>query len=125
MRSISKLTLSSRAQATRGCESEGQMTGFRTGSKRSGAPHTQSLPPATDTCRGNPAWQASFVNRRIRDAEDYKNDPTYIWENPVRAGLSERPGAICLVIGISGVGMGRPATRAKALNCYTGTFSRV
>jgi putative transposase len=37
------------------------------------------------------ALQASFVNHRIRDAEDYKRHHTYIWENPVRAGLSERP----------------------------------
>ena len=36
-------------------------------------------------------WQASFVNHRIRDAEDYKYHHTYIWENPVRAGLSDRP----------------------------------
>ena len=36
-------------------------------------------------------WQASFVNHRIRDAEDYKHHHTYIWENPVKAGLSERP----------------------------------
>ena len=36
-------------------------------------------------------WQASFVNHRIGDAEDYKHHHTYIWENPVRAGLSERP----------------------------------
>jgi putative transposase len=36
-------------------------------------------------------WQASFVNHRIRDAEDYKHHQTYIWENPVSAGLSDRP----------------------------------
>ena len=36
-------------------------------------------------------WQAGFVNHRIRDAEDYKHHHTYIWQNPVRAGLSERP----------------------------------
>jgi REP element-mobilizing transposase RayT len=36
-------------------------------------------------------WQASFVNHRIRDADDYTYHHTYIWENPVRAGLSERP----------------------------------
>jgi putative transposase len=36
-------------------------------------------------------WQASFVNHRIRDAEDYKHHHTYIWEHPVKAGLSERP----------------------------------
>ena len=35
--------------------------------------------------------EASLVNHRIRDAEDYKHHHTYIWENPVRAGLSERP----------------------------------
>jgi putative transposase len=34
-------------------------------------------------------WQASFLNHRIHDAEDYKNHHTYILENPVRAGLSE------------------------------------
>ena len=33
----------------------------------------------------------SFVSHRIRDAEDDKHHHTYIWENPVRAGLSERP----------------------------------
>ena len=36
-------------------------------------------------------WQASFVNHRIRDAEDYQHHRTYIWQNPVRAGLSDRP----------------------------------
>jgi putative transposase len=36
-------------------------------------------------------WQASFVNHRIRDADDYQHHHTYIWENPVTAGLSERP----------------------------------
>jgi putative transposase len=36
-------------------------------------------------------WQASFVNHRIRDAEDYKHHYTYIWENPVTPGLSDRP----------------------------------
>jgi putative transposase len=36
-------------------------------------------------------WQASFVNHRIRDPEDYKYHHTYILENPVRAGLTERP----------------------------------
>jgi putative transposase len=36
-------------------------------------------------------WQASFVNHRIRDAKDYRHHHTYIWENPVKAGLSEKP----------------------------------
>ena len=34
---------------------------------------------------------SKLVNHCIRDAEDYKHHHTYIWENPVRAGLSERP----------------------------------
>jgi putative transposase len=36
-------------------------------------------------------WQPSFVNHRVGDAGDYKHHHTYIWENPVRADLSERP----------------------------------
>ena len=36
-------------------------------------------------------WQPSFVNHRIRDAEDYKQHRAYIWQNPVRAGLAESP----------------------------------
>jgi putative transposase len=39
-------------------------------------------------------WQASFVNHRIRDAEDYKHHHTYIWSPGLQsggAGLSERP----------------------------------
>ena len=78
--------------------------------------HAQSLPPATDLLRrkspwkrhcnssravspigeaGNSfafeIWQASSVNHCIRDAEDYKHHHTYIWDKPVRAGVSERP----------------------------------
>ena len=39
-------------------------------------------------------WQASFVNHRIRDAEDYKHHHTYIWRPGLQsggAGLSEKP----------------------------------
>jgi putative transposase len=36
-------------------------------------------------------WQASFVNHRVGDAEDDKHHHTYIVENPVSAGWSERP----------------------------------
>jgi putative transposase len=39
-------------------------------------------------------WQASFVNHRIRDAQDYKHHHTYIWRPGLQsggAGLSERP----------------------------------
>ena len=73
-------------------------------------------------------WQARFVNHRIRDAEDYQHHHTYIWEprTSVRgSGLERETGAVCLVIGVSGDGIGCPATRAKALNLYTGAFSRV
>ena len=46
-------------------------------------------------------WQASFVNHRIRDAEDYKHHHTYIGENPVKAGFERETGAVCVVIGVS------------------------
>ena len=70
-------------------------------------------------------WQASFVNHRIRDAEDYKHHHTYIWENPVRAGLSERPELFAWSSASLGMELDAPATRAKALNLHTGAFSRV
>ena len=38
-----------------------------------------------------PVWQASFSNHRVRDLEDYENHREYIWMNPVRARLVERP----------------------------------
>jgi hypothetical protein len=63
------------------------------------------------------------VNHRIRDAEDYKHHHAYIWDNPV--GLERETGAVCLIIGVSGDGIGRPATMAKALNLDTEAFQRV
>ena len=36
-------------------------------------------------------WEKSFTNYRIRDAADYAEHRTYIWENPVRAGLVSSP----------------------------------
>ena len=67
-----------------------------------------------------------LVNHRIRGAEDYKHHDTYIWENSIRqSGLERETGAVCVVIGASGNGIGRPATRAKALNLYTRVFTRV
>lgn len=36
-------------------------------------------------------WQASFSNHRVRDFDDYEKHREYIWMNPVRARLSERP----------------------------------
>jgi putative transposase len=70
-------------------------------------------------------WQASFVNHRIRDAEDYKYHHTYIWENPARAGLSERPELFASSSASLVMEIGRPATRAKALSLQTAAFSRV
>ncbi|HET6217763.1 MAG TPA: hypothetical protein VFE27_12140, partial [Acidobacteriaceae bacterium] len=66
-------------------------------------------------------WQASFVNHRVRDAEDYKH--VHLGESG-QSGLERETGAVCVVIGVSGDGIGRPATRAKALNLYIGPFSR-
>jgi putative transposase len=45
----------------------------------------------TELNRNFPIWQASFTNHRIRDAEDYEHHRVYIWQNPVKAGLVERP----------------------------------
>ena len=39
-----------------------------------------------------------------------------------QSGLERETRVVCLVISLSGDGFGRPATRAKALNCYTGYF---
>ena len=36
-------------------------------------------------------WQESFAERRIKDAEDYEKHRTYIWENPVKRFLVEKP----------------------------------
>ena len=36
-------------------------------------------------------WQAGYDQHRIRDAEAYAKHVEYIWQNPVRAGLVERP----------------------------------
>jgi putative transposase len=36
-------------------------------------------------------WQAGFDQRRVQDANAYATHVEYIWMNPVRAGLVERP----------------------------------
>jgi putative transposase len=36
-------------------------------------------------------WQEGFTNHRVRDEEDYAQHRVYIWMNPVRAKLVERP----------------------------------
>ena len=56
---------------------------------------------------------ASFVNHRIRDADDYKHHHTYIGQNPVRAGLSERPDLFAWFIGVSGDGLDAPPPGLK------------
>src|SRR6266851_1511342 len=48
--------------------------------------------------------------------------PHLHWGESGQSGLERETGAVCLVIGVSGDGIGRPATRAEALNLYTGTF---
>jgi putative transposase len=36
-------------------------------------------------------WQAGYNEHRVRDARDYRDHVRYIHENPVRAGLCEKP----------------------------------
>lgn len=36
-------------------------------------------------------WQKGYNEHRIRDANEYAQHAEYIWTNPVRAGLVERP----------------------------------
>lgn len=36
-------------------------------------------------------WQRGYVDHRIRDAHDYLRHQEYIWSNPVRAHLADRP----------------------------------
>ena len=36
-------------------------------------------------------WSTGFAEHRIKDAEDYENHRHYLFRNPVRAGLCERP----------------------------------
>jgi putative transposase len=36
-------------------------------------------------------WQKGFQDRRIRDSADYAAHVTYIWQNPVRKHLCQRP----------------------------------
>ena len=38
----------------------------------------------------SPVWQASFMNHRIHDLEDYEHHREYIRMNPVRARLVKR-----------------------------------
>lgn len=36
-------------------------------------------------------WQTSFMDRRVRDAQEYAKFWDYIWSNPVRRGLVQSP----------------------------------
>jgi putative transposase len=36
-------------------------------------------------------WQPSFFDRRIRDSLEYARYKDYIWQNPVKRGLAQRP----------------------------------
>jgi putative transposase len=37
-------------------------------------------------------WQRGYVDHRIRDARDYAIHREYIWQNPVKRHLAEKPG---------------------------------
>ena len=39
----------------------------------------------------DPIWHRGFHDRWIRDVDQFRNATTYIEQNPVRAGLAERP----------------------------------
>ena len=36
-------------------------------------------------------WQKGFNERRVGDAEEYAREVEYVWMNPVKAGIVERP----------------------------------
>jgi len=36
-------------------------------------------------------WQKGYNEHRIRDADEYAKHVEYVWMNPVKAGLAERP----------------------------------
>jgi putative transposase len=36
-------------------------------------------------------WQPSFLDRRVRDSLEYTRFKDYIWQNPVKRGLAQRP----------------------------------
>jgi putative transposase len=59
-------------------------------------------------------WQAGFTNHRVRDPDDYAQHRSYIHQNPVKAGLADRPELFSLLVRISGNGRGCGATRAEA-----------
>jgi len=41
--------------------------------------------------KSHEVWQKSFTDRRIRDFAEYQRYKKYLWMNPVKAGLCERP----------------------------------
>ena len=38
-----------------------------------------------------PIWQRDFFDRRLRNGESYQQQWLYLWENPIKEGLVERP----------------------------------
>ena len=38
-----------------------------------------------------PIWQKDFFDRQLRSGESYREKWDYVWHNPVRAGLVDRP----------------------------------
>ncbi|MBI2682701.1 MAG: transposase [Acidobacteriales bacterium] len=41
--------------------------------------------------KGPAVWQKGYTDRRVRNAEEYKTFVEYIQQNPVKAGMVERP----------------------------------
>jgi putative transposase len=50
------------------------------------------VPEARRRERGRPLWQPSFYDHALRQEEAIEGVARYIWENPVRSGLTERAG---------------------------------
>jgi len=44
-------------------------------------------------------WQKGYNDHRIRDADDYAKHVEYVWMNPVKAGIVERPEELFVFIG--------------------------
>jgi putative transposase len=38
-----------------------------------------------------PIWQRDFFDRRLRSGESYQQKWLYLWENPIKEGLVQRP----------------------------------
>jgi putative transposase len=60
--------------------------------KSHGENFKKSSPPApADLFEFSAFWQPGFVDRLLRNDENYAEKWDYVWRNPVRAGLVNQP----------------------------------